>query len=229
MLTPLLSTGTQTYKLETFALMDRPTKICVVSSGEEGANRDKDRLIYQWIGRVDLFEDLFSCVVPESARILPPPPPSKTTTTTTGAENGGTSISSSQQTATPKPKSAVPVLDNPAIVAEGDESEESEEEEEDEEESEDEEEDDRNLCQSVSMEVGVTFVSWAITSYVSSLPVAPLPPSRPRARPSLLVFRSTLTRSSLPIMRLPVVSPSSPPSLPRNSTPIQTRCAKGWS
>ena len=147
--------------------MDRPTKICVVSSGEEGANRDKDRLIYQWIGRVDLFEDLFSCVVPESAKILPPPPPSKTTATSTGAENGGTSISSSQHTATPKPKSAVPVLSNPAIVAEGDESEESEEEEEDEEESED-EEDDRNLCQSVSMEVGVTFVSWAITSYVPS-------------------------------------------------------------
>ena len=151
----------QTYKLETFALIDRPTKITVVSAGEEGANRDKERLIYQWIGRVDLFEDLYSCVVPESARVLPPPPSSSTTQTSTAVQNG-TSISSSQQTTTPKPKAAVPVK---AAEADVEESEEEEEEgsSSEEEESEDEEEE-RNLCQSVSMEVGVTFVSWAITS-----------------------------------------------------------------
>lgn len=186
--------------------MDRPTKICVVSAGEEGANKDKERLIFQWIGRVDLFEDLyrFVCfppplsfsflqapsllfarfrfhvlnsrltsslpssrltrsVVPEQAKFLPPPP-SKSTANPNGdssfSQLNGSSIASSQQ---PPPPIPTTPSNPPLTPRENEVAEEESESGSDEDEDSEEEEDDRNLCQSVSMEVGVTFVSWSIT------------------------------------------------------------------
>ncbi|KAL7413715.1 Gtr1/RagA G protein conserved region-domain-containing protein [Mrakia frigida] len=199
----VMGTFAGTHKLETFALIDRPTKICVVSAGEEGANKDKERLIFQWIGRVDLFEDLYKSVIPEQALTLPPPPPPSSKPNGDSQLNGS-SIASSQPPPPPAPTTSNPPL-SPQEESEDEESESESEEEDGEEEEEEEEEEgggtsleeDRHLCQSVSMEVGVTFVSWSITdrlSIVGTLPTSQFEADKAEMRKGMIVVRRIIVQ-----------------------------------